>query len=411
MKHRLVALAFGAIVGAALPALAATVYPYFAPGGALSCTGDCKFNQALDLTQGGFVSGPLRTGAGGTGTNTTLTGVVRGGSPLTASELSGDVVTSGSNATTIQANVVTNTRLAQMGANTLKGNNTAGTANAVDLSVAQVQAMLSIPALANPSGLIGLTAVNGVATTGTRSDSTHALDQGIAPTWTGSHTWTQSMALTAGVNGNIQFQNTNTSTGTNATALLGVKNSADDWQMVMTGTGFNTTFLTNGPASGAAAYQYTNQNIPVCYGRNANCDIAITTAGDLRNGQAGASFQPSTGTFTSTFTGFTATITCTSTWYRIGTLVTLAICAGNGTSNTSTFTMTGLPAAIQIASIGQTMALGNVVNGGNSSSGATAVINASSGTVTFNLAGSSGGWSASSTKGFQVSESITYLAN
>ena len=43
---------------------------------------------------------------------------------------------------------------------------------------------------ANPTGLIGLTANNGVATTGTRSDATHALDQSIVPTWTGIHTFT-----------------------------------------------------------------------------------------------------------------------------------------------------------------------------------------------------------------------------
>jgi hypothetical protein len=43
---------------------------------------------------------------------------------------------------------------------------------------------------ANPTGSIGLTAVNGTAATATRSDATHALDQGIVPTWTGSHKWT-----------------------------------------------------------------------------------------------------------------------------------------------------------------------------------------------------------------------------
>lgn len=46
-----------------------------------------------------------------------------------------------------------------------------------------------ITGLANPSGLIGLTAANGVATTATRSDATHALDQSITPTWTGAHTF------------------------------------------------------------------------------------------------------------------------------------------------------------------------------------------------------------------------------
>jgi len=41
--------------------------------------------------------------------------------------------------------------------------------------------------LASPSGLIGLTPINGSATTGLRSDGRHAIDQGITPTWTGMH--------------------------------------------------------------------------------------------------------------------------------------------------------------------------------------------------------------------------------
>ena len=46
------------------------------------------------------LSSALPVNQGGTGTTSTLTGVVRGGSPLTASEISGDCTTSGSNAIT-----------------------------------------------------------------------------------------------------------------------------------------------------------------------------------------------------------------------------------------------------------------------------------------------------------------------
>ena len=50
-----------------------------------------------------------------------------------------------------------------------------------------------IPALgANPSQDIGLSAVNGSATTYLRSDGAPALDQGIAPTWTAGHIFAQS---------------------------------------------------------------------------------------------------------------------------------------------------------------------------------------------------------------------------
>jgi hypothetical protein len=58
--------------------------------------------------------------------------------------LTGDVVATGpgSVSATIQTNVVTNAKLAQMPTLTLKGNNTGGTANALDLTVSQVNTML-----------------------------------------------------------------------------------------------------------------------------------------------------------------------------------------------------------------------------------------------------------------------------
>lgn len=53
------------------------------------------------------VAGILPSGNGGTGTASTLTGLVRGGSAYTAAELSGDVTTSGSNATTVVSTHIT----------------------------------------------------------------------------------------------------------------------------------------------------------------------------------------------------------------------------------------------------------------------------------------------------------------
>ncbi len=60
--------------------------------------------------------------------------------------LTGDVVASGpgSSASTIQPNVVSNSKLAQMPTLTIKGNNTGSTANASDLTVAQVNAILPV---------------------------------------------------------------------------------------------------------------------------------------------------------------------------------------------------------------------------------------------------------------------------
>lgn len=47
----------------------------------------------------------------------------------------------------------------------------------------------SVPSGANPTGTIGLTAVNGSATSFLRSDGAPALSQAIAPTWTALHTY------------------------------------------------------------------------------------------------------------------------------------------------------------------------------------------------------------------------------
>lgn len=53
-------------------------------------------------------------------------------------------------------------------------------------------AVVAVPSAANPTASIGLSAVNGVATTFMRSDAAPALSQSITPTWSGAHTFTSS---------------------------------------------------------------------------------------------------------------------------------------------------------------------------------------------------------------------------
>lgn len=97
---------------------------------------------------------------------TTFNGKQASGNYITS--LTTDVVASGAGAAaaTIQANVVTNAKLAQAATLTLKGNNTGVTANVSDLTVAQVNTMLG--SLSNPMTTGGDTIYGGVSGVPTR---------------------------------------------------------------------------------------------------------------------------------------------------------------------------------------------------------------------------------------------------
>jgi hypothetical protein len=96
--------------------------------------------SAVAATFSGAISASNFTGSS-SGTNT-------GDQTIT---LTGDIAGSGTGtfATTIQPNVVTNSKLAQAPAFTLKGNNTGSTANETDLTVSQVNTMLGDLLIAN----------------------------------------------------------------------------------------------------------------------------------------------------------------------------------------------------------------------------------------------------------------------
>lgn len=112
-------------------------------------TGDVTLGTANGLGLAGQVlslqlSSATLTGALSTTDWNTFNSKQAAGNYLTA--LTGDVVATGpgSVSSTIQSNVVTNTKLAQMATLTIKGNNTGGASNALDLTVAQTNAMLPV---------------------------------------------------------------------------------------------------------------------------------------------------------------------------------------------------------------------------------------------------------------------------
>ena len=142
----------------------------------------------------------------------------------------GDITVSSSGTVwTIDATVVSNSKLANVSTATFKGRTTAGTGSPEDLTGTQATALLDVfsstlkglapssgggtsnylradgtwatppgtggVSFANPTASVGLTAVNGVATSAMRSDAAPALDVAITPTWTGQHIFSAAVGM------------------------------------------------------------------------------------------------------------------------------------------------------------------------------------------------------------------------
>lgn len=113
-----------------------------------------------------------------------------------------------------------------------------------------------------------------------------------------------------------------------------------------------------------------------------------------------------TGEFTATFTGFSTAQTATAYWSRAGENVTVAFPNVFATSNATTFTITGLPAELQIptrvGTYGATQMLVAQDNGADTI--ATAILLEASSTITLRKGAvtSGGAWTAALQKGVQA---------
>jgi hypothetical protein len=278
--------------------------------GAVIGTGTSISQHVADSTHNGYLSSTDWS---------TFNNKQPAGSYITA--LTGDVTATGpgSVAATIANNAVTNAKLAQMPTLTIKGNNTGGTANALDLTVAQVNAIL--PVFTNT--LNGLAPLSGGGTSNfLRADGTWA-----APSGSGANTALSNLASVAintsllpGASGTIDLGSAtfawnnayltgfikDGSTGNNVLDISNrrVMDTAGNvmlsWLNTATGINAETHKITNvvdpGSAQDAATKNYvdttrlsntlTSAHLFVGNGSNVATDVAVS--GDLTLANTGA---------------------------------------------------------------------------------------------------------------------------
>lgn len=202
MKKVLIALALA--LAPALAYAAAPVYNIFSPGA--TANGVC-YNNALAYTLGNIVNSSA--------TNEFLT-QVNGGTPAFNTIASTDVpaidlaasgnggvtgtlpVGSGGTGATSITGLVLGNGASPMSAYTGSTCSAGDFVTSVSVSGVVTCALPSYATGANPTASVGLTAVNGSATTFMRSDAAPALDQAITPTWTGLHTFSAGVNITGG---------------------------------------------------------------------------------------------------------------------------------------------------------------------------------------------------------------------
>ncbi len=140
-------------------------------------------------------------------------------------------------------------------------------------------------------------------------------------TWVGNHTFSAASGTSAVFNGVANSY---------AAKIVGSSTSPYSFGLV----------IEAGTTSADSAFAVNNQANTANYFL-VRGDGAIQGLGPVKG--ALVDMTPDTGTFTITYTGFTATVTGTASWVRIGKLVMLTLPAGSGTSNATSFTATGLP--------------------------------------------------------------------
>lgn len=122
-----------------------------------------------------------------------------------------------------------------------------------------------------------------------------------------------------------------------------------------------------------------------------------------------SSFTTSSGTFVVTATGFTGSVTGTCSYQTLNNQVTIYFPALSGTSNSTTFTITGLPPALQMIANSQNIQVAGSIYNGTAFAGGNLVFAPASGTISvFRDPTGTNAWLSSGTKGI-IATTVTYV--
>lgn len=131
---------------------------------------------------------------------------------------------------------------------------------------------------ANPTASVGLTAVNGAATTFLRSDGAPALDQSIVPTWTGLHTFTNASGIAVSKNQNGITTATITNTTAGASAQSRLQMSSDTYALYV--GQYSSSTSAYGALVANGSYLYSSSTQLTFMVDNASGVIAFATGGN-----------------------------------------------------------------------------------------------------------------------------------
>lgn len=264
---------------------------------------------------------------------TTFNGKQSSGSYITA--LTSDVVASGpgSAAATIQPNVVSNTKLAQIPAHSYKGNNTGSTGNAADITSTQLTADLNLFS----SSLQGLVPSSGGGTTNfLRADGTFAAPpSGSVTSVTATAPLVSSGGATPNLTCNVSSALQPGCLSSSSFTTFNAKQAAGNYITALTGDG-----TASGPGSAAFTLATVNGNVGSFGSSTAIPNITVNAKGLVTAAGTNAVIAPA-----GTLTGTTlASNVVTSSLTSVGTISsgvwngTPVGIAFGGTNNSSAYT-------------------------------------------------------------------------